>query len=227
MVRSTRKEADPAEELQRLAGLAGSEGGSAEAEEDLLRELVHQGASGLNDDPGFTTRVKPPKSTPKEEKKPEAKSEPRQRKTTPRATASERQLADVGENLEEKIGVIFGLASGVAPVTSTYAIENSDKAIRALLDIAKRRPAVLRALTKLADGADAMEIGKFVLGLLVAIQVDTGRLNGDELPARAFGVTEVMVRHDFMSASPHAPAAPNEQVMEQVVNPGAFTYQPV
>jgi hypothetical protein len=131
----------------------------------------------------------------------------------------------VGENLEEKIAVIFGLASGLAPITSTYAVENSPKAISALLDIAKRRPAVLRALTKVADGADALEIAKFVLGVLVCVQVDFGRLQGDELPARAFGVTAIIQEH-FVDNEGKIPTEYNQNVTNQVV-PNAVRFSPV
>lgn len=148
-----------------------------EQEVDFPFELIELPAEDKSDD------VPPPK-----------KSRP-ERPARARSTASERQLAEVGEQLEEKITIIFGLASGIAPVTSVYATENSDKAIRALLAIAKRRPKVLAALTKIADGADALEISKFVIGLVIAIQVDTNRLKGDELPARLFGVTEIIEQH--------------------------------
>lgn len=95
-----------------------------------------------------------------------------------------------------------------------YAVENSDKAISALLQIAKRRPAVLRALTKVADGADALEIAKFVLGLLVCIQVDTGRLQGDELPARAFGVTQI-IQANFIDNEGIIPTEANPNIVKE------------
>lgn len=128
-------------------------------------------------------------------------------------TASERELAALGEQLEEKISVVFGLSAGIAPVTSVYAIENQDKAIRALLGIAKRRPAVLKALSKVADGADALEIGRFLLGILVCIQVDTQRLRGDEIQCRAFGVTEVLERHFVAQDAEPQPGVANENIV--------------
>lgn len=145
--------------------------------------MVSKGSDGLGE---FVTRVRP---------KPDEGSTGKTRRAPSRSTASERQLAELGETLDEKLTVVFGLASGIAPVTSTYAVENSEIAIRALLDIAKRRPGVLKALTRIADGADSLEIAKFVLGVIVCIQVDAGRLRGDELPARAFGVTDILEKH--------------------------------
>lgn len=178
---------------------------SPEVEQDFPFELVEVPSDAASDSPR-ETRPKD-KGTPK--------------KSAGRSTASERQLQELGETLEEKITVIFALASGLAPVTSVYATENSDKAIRALLAVAKRRPKVLAALTKVADGADAMEIGKFLLGLIICIQVDAGRLKGDELPARAFGVTEIIQEH-FMEADPDS-QPPNPNVVP-VVN---SAFQPI
>lgn len=146
-----------------------------------FRELLWQGedTGGLND---------PLDDTPKREPKAKAEKAPR----IPRGTATERQLAEIGEALEEKVAGVGALLSGIAPVTSVYAVERSPRAIQALLSIAKRRPKVLAALSKAADGVDVLEIAQFIGGLVVAIQVDTGKLKGDELPAQAFGVTAIL-----------------------------------
>ncbi len=84
---------------------------------------------------------------------------------------------------------------GLVPVTSVYAAQNSPKAINALVSIAKRRPQVLKLLTKAADGIDVLELAKFLGGIVVCIQVDTQRLQGTELPAQAFGVTAILEEH--------------------------------
>ena len=205
------------EEVARLAEAGGDNSPApgpvrvdSASEGDLFGLLQGSGTEGVKKPSGepdpIPTRVKAPA-----EKEPKGKAT----RPTPR-TASERELAVVGENLEEKIGVIFGLASGIAPVTSVYAIDNSPKAIHALLEIAKRRPAILKALTQVADGANALEIGKFLLGILVCIQVDTGRLEGTELQARAFGVTEILERHfqnpDYVPADPENPGVVKQDV---------------
>jgi hypothetical protein len=196
-------------------GRARTEAKRQDAQEGDLVGLVLREAPPKESTDDIPTRVKPPGA---------AKTEPKQKPEPYRkGTASERDLAAVGENLEEKIATIFGLASGIAPVTSTYAIENSPKALAALLDIARRRPAVLRALTKVADGADALEVAKFVVGILVCVQVDTGRLQGTELPARAFGVTEILDKY-FLAEGQEPTINPN--VTEMTV-PSALRFQPV
>jgi hypothetical protein len=131
-----------------------------------------------------------------------------------RGTASERQLAEIGEALEEKMAGVGALLSGIAPVTSVYAVERSPRAIAALLSIAKRRPKVLAALSKAADGVDVLEIAQFAAGLVVAMQVDAGRLKGNELPAQALGVTGIL--EEFFTE-------PQEQNM---TNPAVMTQAP-
>jgi hypothetical protein len=140
----------------------------------------------------------------------------------PRGTVVEKQAADIAETLEEKFAVIFGLMTGVAPVTGTYGVENSPKAIRALLDIGKRRPAVMRALLTVANGADGLEIGKFILGIVVALQVDFGKLQGDEMPARVFGVTDII---EQFFVPENQPPTDNPNVTGQATN--APRFQPV
>lgn len=204
------------DDLFALAAQAG--GDEADKEAGFLDGGIFLGPERGQVDPGFETRVKPPADKGTPTKKPADKGE---RAKLPRGSQVEKQAADIAETLEEKFAVIFGLLSGVAPVTGVYGVENSPKAIRALLDIGKRRPAVMRALTTVANGADGLEIGKFVLGVVVALQVDFGRLQGDELPAQVFGVTEII--NEFMVQT-DAPA-PNTNVTGQSVN--ADRFQPV
>ena len=209
-----------------MAGKAASEDdlfaladqGGPEAEAGLSERRVLFGTERQVTDPGFETRVKPPADKAKPSKE--------QPKTTdraklPRGTQVEKQAADIGETLEEKFAVIFGLLSSAMPVTGTYGVENSPKAIRALLDIGKRRPAVMRALMTVANGADGLEIGKFVLGLAVCVQVDFGKLQGSELPARVFGVTDILEQFFVDENAPQQ----NPNVTEQATN--APRFQPV
>jgi hypothetical protein len=108
---------------------------------------------------------------------------------------------------------IFLALTAVAPVTGTYGAENTPKAIKALLSIGKRRPAVMKALVKFADGADSMEIAQFGIGLVVALQVDLQRVAPDSLPARVFGVTAVMDKYFVDDTQTDSP---NLNVMGQV-----------
>lgn len=197
------------------------EGGTPEAKAGLPNGRILLGPDGRSDvspapDEGFKTRVKPPSAAKKE-----AAPSPRR---PGRTTASEKQLGDIAETLEEKFATIFAMLSGVVPVTAAYGVDNAPKAISALLDIGKRRPAVMKALLKVADGADGLELGKFILGLVVAVQVDFGKLEGTELPARVFGVTEIL---DTYFRNPEHPdnQPANPHVMEQTTNGQRF--QPV
>lgn len=187
---ATRRQLQLAELLEREG--APEEGGAESGDSNGLPGRVVLEELNLDTPESFETRVKPPrKSAASKDKEP---APPRERKQ-PAArggTREERSLQQIGQELEEQLNTIFGFATLAMPVTGVYATENSDKAIAALINIAKRRPAVYRALTKVADGVDGVAIGRYVLGCLVAVQVDLGRIDADSVPARALGVTAVV-----------------------------------
>ena len=201
------------EDLFALAAQAG--GSQAEAQAGVSDGRFLQGSDGglggLKD-PGFETRVKPPADGAK---KPAPKAVPKM----PRGSAAEKTAADIADTLEDKFTVFFAMMSGIAPVTSVYGVENSPKAIKALLDIGKRRPAVMKALTKIADGADSMQLGMFAAGIVASLGVDFGRLQGDELLPRAVGVTEILEKH-FKNPDYEESANPN--VTEQTTHAKRF-----
>jgi hypothetical protein len=133
----------------------------------------------------------------------------------PRGSQPEKVAADIAETLEEKFTLIFGTMAGALPVTSVYGVENSPKAVRALLDIGKRRPMVMRALVKIADGADGLEVGKFIGGIAMAVQVDLGRVDGNSMPAHVFGVTEILEKFFVeQEADPNNPSVTKQDVQD-------------
>lgn len=208
MVRSAGKED---EDLFTLA----TKGGTTPAEKGLPVESVLLGAGpqgitqpGDPNDSGFQTRVKTPGSA--REDKPKAK---------PRGSATERSVAEIQESVQEKFDEALSVLSIGMPVTGTYGVENSEKAVKALFSIAKRRPKLLAALSKVADGADGIEIGRYMLGLSVAVQVDLQRIPYDSLPAKATGVTAIVEKY-FLDDS----ETPNQNVTEQVTH---ARFQPV
>jgi len=137
----------------------------------------------------------------------------------PRGSAAEKTAADIAVTLEDKFTVILAMVSPVAPVTAVYGTENAPKAIKALLDIGKRRPAVMKALLKIADGADGMELGRFAMGMIVALGVDMGRFTGDEVLPKALGVHEIMEKY-FLNPEYEESANPN--VTEQTTHAKRF-----
>jgi len=142
----------------------------------------------------------------------------------PRGSAIEKTAADIADTLEDKFTVVFTMLAGIAPVTSVYGVENSPKAIKALLDIGKRRPTVMKALVKIADGADSMQLGMFAAGLVASLGVDFGRLQGDELFPRSVGVTEILEKH-FKNPDYEESANPN--VTEQTTHANTKRFAPV
>lgn len=217
MVRPAAKGSSKEDDLSALAAQAGDPGPEAGIPFGTIFLGPEERGIDQAGDPGFKTRVKPPAAKPaaKTTASKTTASKPPAAKTTgtmPRGSAVEKSAADIAETLEEKFALLFGMVTSALPVTGTYGVENSPKAVRALIDIGKRRPAVMRALTKIADGADGMEIGKFVMGIAVAVQVDMQKMNGDELLARSVGVTEVLEKY---FVDPNQPT-PNDNVTEQV-----------
>lgn len=90
---------------------------------------------------------------------------------------------------------LAGIMSGALPVTAVYMGERSERAVTALLSIAKKNPKMLAGLQKAAIGIDVMELGTFLIGFAVAMQVDMNRLKGDELICQSFGVTDILETH--------------------------------
>lgn len=205
MVRAADKEDD-------LFALA-AKGGSSAAKEGLPvgAVLFGSGPEGITqpgdpNDSAFTTRVK----TPGKDDKPKPK---------PRGNAAERSVAEIQEAIQEKFDQALAVLSIAMPVTGTYGVENSEKTVNALISIAKRRPKLLAALSKAADGADGLTIGNYLFGLAVAVQVDLQRLPYDSMPAKVSGVTAIVEKY-FLDDSD----APNPNVTEQVTH---ARFQPV
>jgi hypothetical protein len=163
------------------------------------------------DDPGFETRVKPPRGRPRKtaDTKPD---EPKPR-GRPSRTAVERSSQEIADALQQKADEFFAVISIGLPVTGTYGVENSEKSIKALMAIAKRRPGLMKALMRVADGADGLDLGRTVLGLGVALQVDLGRIPADMLIARATGVTAIVEKYFADNDGPQ-----NENVTTQVTH---------
>lgn len=204
------------DDLYKLAEEAGTRG--TEAQDRFPDEGIFRPAGEVKGAPAFETRVKDPASN-----KPDKTTATATRSKMPRGSQVEKQAADISETLEEKFSIVFGLLTSVAPVTGTYGANNSGKAVRALLDIGKRRPAVMKAIVKIADGADGLELGKFMIGLVVAFQVDMGRMDAGAIPARVTGVTEIVEKY-FMD--PTTAPADNVNVPEQGVN-SAAVFEPI
>lgn len=143
----------------------------------------------------------------KESKEAKKENEPKRR-----GTAQERSLQQLAEEIETQLDTVFGLISTMMPVTGVYAVKNSEKAVKAFIEIAKNRPAVLKALSKVADGANAVTIGQYILGIMVCIQVDSGRIKPDSVPAQVLGVTAVV--DEFFAEEKPSDINPNVVVMD-------------
>jgi hypothetical protein len=167
------------------------------------------------DDPGFETRVRPPKTSGRSRTQKADSGDAPAKKAVgrPRGSSAERSSQEISDALQQKADEFFAVISIGLPVTGTYGVENSEKSIKALMAIAKRRPGLMKALMRVADGADGLDLGRTVLGLGVALQVDLGRIPADMLIARATGVTAVVEKYFADDTSPQ-----NENVTTQVTH---------
>lgn len=182
-----------------------ADGGNSEADfqaspqDGFPFEGVRDHRSGLNGD--YKTRVKSP-----DEKSVKEKPTTKVKVDAPRGTASERQIAEIGDNLAEKAGQLSAIMSGLMPVTSVYLADRHERGITALLNIARRNPKFLAGLQKAATGIDILELAQFLGGMAVAFMVDTGRLQGNEMVAQGFGVTDIIEKYFGDEAEPVNPA---------------------
>lgn len=137
-------------------------------------------------------------------------------------TAAEKRILKLQEELQEQADTLSVIMAFKLPVTSVYTAENSPKAIEALLSIAKKRPKMLDAMEKVSEGFDALAVGKFLLGLGVALQVDSGRMAPDSFPAVATGVTAIIAEHFNEDGG-----TPNPNVTSMPEPAHAVRFQPV
>lgn len=203
MVRAAGKEDD----LFALASKAGKEG---DAETGLFQQPVFLGSErpGITqsgDDPGFETRVKTPRTAgrPSADKK----TEPPAKKAVgrPRGNVQERTVEEIAEAIEKKFNQFGAYLTIGLPVTGTYMVENSESAVKALISIGKRRPKVMAALARVADGGDGLDIAAYIAGIAVATQVDLGRVPHDMVLAKATGVTKVVEKYFVVENDPSNP----------------------
>lgn len=206
MVRAAGKD----EDLLALAAQAGKE---ADTQAGISLQPIFLGPDrpGINqqgDDPGFDTRVKAPAGRPVSKgskttsdtnasgKKPVGR---------PRGNAQERTVEEIAEAIEKKFNQFGAYLTIGLPVTGTYMVENSDQAVKALISIGKRRPKVMSALAKIADGGDGLDIAQYIAGIAVATQVDLGRVPADMILAKATGVTAVVEKYFVQEDDPANP----------------------
>lgn len=212
------------DDLFKLAAQAGGKGSAEKTGVSvstifLEPEPERPGINQQGDDPGFETRVKAPRGRPR--KTTESAADEKKTVTRPRGNAVERTTQEISDALQQKADEFFAVVSLGLPVTGTYGVENSQKAVKALMAIAKRRPGLMKVLSKAADAADGMELARYVAGIGVALQVDLQRIPPDMLIARATGVTAIVEKYFMEDSDPQ-----NPNVMEQMTH-ASPRFQPV
>lgn len=200
----------------------------AGAQEGFPGELVSGSGLGVTfkaataSEDTFQTRVKLPKAGEAEKAEKEDRLKIDREPVKVSGTVSEKRIAKLQNDLQEQADMLAAVMSIKLPVTAVYTGTNSHKAIEALLNIARKRPKMLDALEKASDGFDAVEIGKFAVGMAVAFQVDLGRLNPDSFPAVITGVTSVFNDAGFVEND----GALNPNVMSMPEPAHAVRFEP-
>lgn len=128
-------------------------------------------------------------------RKPKDCPEHRPRAGSTRASAgggtSERKLTKLKEDLASQFAKLGkGMASAM-PVAGTVTVMRSANTADAMVELCKNNPKALKALYAAAQAVPALDLGEYVGMMVIAVQVDTGRMAPDHRAAELFGVTEV------------------------------------
>lgn len=96
--------------------------------------------------------------------------------------------ADVARNIS-MLGLAID-ATGFMPITSYVVLQGAEGFSKNAVDLAKRHPAVLRAMQAWSQVGPGVECTRYLLTILTAFAVDMNRLPPDSLAAQIFGVSK-------------------------------------
>lgn len=130
----------------------------------------------------------------------------------PKSQGLETRLKALQVDLSDNMKTAGAICGAVLPVTGYILVEDSDDFTNAIIRLARRHPRALLALEKAAEVGPGVVVGKELLKLGVALQVDGGKLQPDAIPSKYLGVERVYnevhnggVQHEFRV--PDAPPA--------------------
>lgn len=126
------------------------------------------------------------------------------------------ELEQIETSLLEGLTKFGSAITPVAPIPGVYTIQNAESVSGALTRLAAKNPALLKALSGSSTVMDYVAVGVFGVGLVVAIQVQTGRISADSVAARNFGLTDIAL--EFYPTLAQAPI----EVTEVDEGSGAF-----
>lgn len=117
--------------------------------------------------------------------------EPKKR-VAPRSSAKfELRLAAVKESLEDELNDAGMAAGGFGFTTTGYVIMDGSQAFAdAIVEMARERPRLLRALEKAGTGAKISKMTKYILAIALAAMVDMETRSPYDFPMTYLGVTQ-------------------------------------
>lgn len=104
------------------------------------------------------------------------------------ALKTESRLKALHTDLADNIRLVGALAGPVLPVTGYIILEDAEAFTQAALNLAKRHPKIIGALEKAAQVGPGITIGRFMVKLGVAMNVDSGRMQPDSAISNMMGV---------------------------------------
>jgi hypothetical protein len=100
------------------------------------------------------------------------------------------KLKDLEIDLADNIRLVGAIAGPVMPTTGYIIMEEADGFTNAALKLAVKNPRILKALETAAQVGPGVKVGKTLVKIGIAINVDTGRMNHDAIISRYFGVDD-------------------------------------
>jgi hypothetical protein len=118
---------------------------------------------------------------------------------TPKRTKADPnpRLSHLASGLAHNIALVGIGSAYVAPTFGYLVCQGSDAAGKAIVELAKDRPAVLAALETAAKVGPGIELTKWIFTCLLALAIDFGRIPPDQVLAQFLGVTDAYEKtHD-------------------------------
>lgn len=100
------------------------------------------------------------------------------------------RLKALHTDLADNVRLVGALTGPVLPVTGYIILEDAEAFTQAALNLAKRHPKVLKALEKAAQVGPGITVGRFMVKIGVAMNVDSGRMQPQSPISNMMGVYE-------------------------------------
>jgi len=108
----------------------------------------------------------------------------------PRGSRSTAALKELEGDLTEFFGEVGLYMMGAAPTAGYITVEHSKRLGPAVVALVKDHPRLLKMAQRVSKVNSGAAVGKYAFTLLIALQVDFGRMAPDTILAERLGVTD-------------------------------------